>query len=94
MVKRHNFNFEGGERLSKIAAWWLVSYMYYFKVDSSHENWSFKLTENSINSRNSQFLKSKEYHQIWLVKILEMNHLDKHQNSGNLNSNEIKKDGM
>lgn len=91
MAKGHDFNFDGGEILSKIAAWWLVSYMYYLEIDDSHKNWSLKLTEQSINSRKNQFMKSKEYHQLWLMEILKMNQLDKHKNSGNLSSNEIKK---
>lgn len=90
MSKGHGFNFEGGEILSKIAAWWLVSYMYYLEVDASHKNWSHNLTETSINSRKSQYSKSKKYHQIWLKEILEMNQLDKHKNSGNLSSTKIK----
>ena len=43
MDKSHNFNFEGGEILRSITAWWLVSYTYYEEVDKNHKNWEAKL---------------------------------------------------
>ncbi|MBN3489884.1 hypothetical protein JV173_00005 [Acholeplasma equirhinis] len=90
MAKRHDFNFEGGEILSKIAAWWLVSYKYYLEIDAEHFNWSKNLTDNSINSRKSNYERSTQYHEKWLKEVLKMNQLDKHKNSGNLSGNEIK----
>ena len=90
MAKGHDFNFEGGEILSKIAAWWLVSYKYYLEIDKTHKNWSQNLTEKSINSRKSNYIKSREHHEKWLIEITKMNDLDIHKNSGNLSGNKIK----
>lgn len=90
MAKGHDFNFEGGELLSKIAAWWLVSYKYHLEIDRTHNNWSEKLSDKSLSSRKSQYIKSRQYHEKWLIEITKMNDLDKHKNSGNLSGSEIK----
>src|SRR5690554_5001477 len=90
MAKGHDFNFEGGELLSKITSWWLVSYKYHLEIDRTHNNWSEKLSDKSISSRKSQYIKSRQYHKKWLIEITKMNDLDKHKNSGNLSGSEIK----
>ena len=66
----HNFNFAGGEILTKIGASWFVSYSYYEKIDSSHKNWEKVKT---ASSRISYYSKSKQYHELWLQKVLTMN---------------------
>jgi hypothetical protein len=91
MGKGHDFNFDGGEILSKIAVWWFVSYMYYITIDNNHINWKFNLTENSIRSRKSNLVNSKVYHKTWLLEIQKMQNLDTHKNAGNLSGKEIKR---
>lgn len=91
MDKSHNFNFEGGEILRSITAWWLVSYTYYEEVDKNHKNWEAKLKKSSVVTRKSKYNKSKHYHKQWLLEVLKMSDLDKHKNLGNLNGDEIKK---
>lgn len=90
MKKGHDFNFDGGEILSKIAAWWFVSYAYHNCVDENHKAWQLKITKNSLNSRRSKFNNSTEYHNDWLNEVLRMEQLDKHKNSGGLTSSQIK----
>lgn len=68
----HDFNFEGGEILSKVGASWLVSYAYYEFVDSSHRNWG-RLSEKSVSSRKSRYLGSRKYHVSWLQRVTSMN---------------------
>ena len=36
---KHDYNFDGGQYLTKIAASWFVSYMYHLKIDKKHINW-------------------------------------------------------
>lgn len=86
----HDFNFEGGEVLSKIAAWWFVSYAYYNFVDNNHLAWQASVTLNSLNSRRSKYNTSLRYHKDWLNEVLKMEQLDKHKNSAGLTSSQIK----
>ena len=90
MGKGHDFNFDGGHILSRIGAWWFVSYSYYFVIDDTHNNWQYNLTDKSIKSRKSKYINSIQYHDIWLNEILKMKQLDKHSNSGDLKSSQIK----
>lgn len=91
MVSTHEFNFSGGDILRKITAWWFVSYKYYNIINPEHKNWNCKITDNSLNSRKSRFNTSESYHELWLNEVLNMNYLDARKNSGNLNSQEIKR---
>lgn len=68
----HDFNFEGGEILSKVGASWLVSYAYCEFVDSSHRNWS-RLSEKSVSSRKTRYLESRKFHVSWLQRVTSMN---------------------
>jgi len=74
----HAFNFNGGVELSRMAASWFVSYSYYLYKDKSHKNWQ----NVSYQSRISVFNRTKNYHQFWLRKILEMD-------DNKLNTNKI-----
>jgi len=70
----HNFNFKGGEKLSKISASWLVSYLYYLHIDKNHLNWEKDgYTKNSVNSRKSLTNNTKEFHLFWVNEVLNMN---------------------
>lgn len=90
MSAGHDFNFDGGEKLSKIAAWWFVSYAYYNYIDNSHLAWQSNITQNSLNSRRSKYNTSIRYHKDWLKEVLNMKQLDKHKNAAGLTSLEIK----
>ena len=91
IAKEHDFNFEGGEFLTKIGAAWFVSFAYYEYIDKKHVNWkNRKFSELSVQSRTSTYNKSKKYHIGWLNEVLNMQQLDKHQNYCGLHSNQIK----
>jgi uncharacterized protein YutD len=66
----HCFNFKGGDKLSKMGASWFVSYSYYLYINKSHINWQ---NVSTCQLRIKVFNKTKNYHQYWLRKILEMN---------------------
>ena len=69
-MKGHDFNFDGGDLLSKIGATWFVSYSYYLKKDRTHENWKNVKTSKM---RISRFESTKGYHLSWLKEVLKMN---------------------
>ena len=75
----HIYNFEGGDKLTKMGASWFVSYSFYFYKDKSHMNWQ---RISTFQLRIGVFNRTKKYHEFWLGKILEMN-------NRNLNKNEI-----
>ena len=92
MAKGHDFNFEGGEILSKIGAAWFVSYAYYNYVDNKHSAWkNSKFSDLSVQSRTSNYNKSERYHIKWLSEVLNMQQLDKHGNYCGLQSTQIQK---
>lgn len=86
----HDFNFKGGEILSRISAAWLVSYAYYNFVDKNHLNWQTEITPKSIYSRRSKYNNSTEYHKAWLNEVLKMKRLDTNKNAIGLNAMQIK----
>jgi hypothetical protein len=91
MNKGHDFNFIGGDILSKIGAAWFVSYAYYNHVDDNHLAWSnSRYSKLSIDSRAHSYNKSKEYHFEWLNEVLKMTQLDKHKNKCGLVSTQVK----
>ena len=65
--------------LRKMGASWFVSYLYYKQIDNTHQNWN-NITK--VNMRISFFNNSKDFHQMWLQKVLLMN-------TGKLNTNKI-----
>ena len=75
----HAFNFNGGDQLAKIGASWFVSYSYHLYINKSHENWQ---NVSTYPYRISVFNKTKNYHQYWLRKILEMD--DKRLNTNKI----------
>jgi len=91
MAKGHDFNFEGGEILSKIGAAWFVSFSYFNYVDHKHLAWKNpKFSDLSVQQRTNNYNKSKQYHVIWLNEVLDMKQLDKHKNICGLHSTKIK----
>jgi hypothetical protein len=90
MNKSHDFNFDGGEILTKIGAAWFVSYAYYNHIDNKHLSWrNPKFSELSVNSRTSNYNNSKKYHIGWLHEVTKMRQLDKHKNKCGLQSTQI-----
>ena len=87
----HNFNFDGGEYLRKIAATWFVSYSYYLFKDKSHLNWK-KIS--TAKDRISVYNKTAEYHKFWMGMILNMNNNLLNRNHIKLDANETKKMAM
>jgi len=87
----HNFNFDGGEILSRIGAAWFVSYAYHDLIDKTFMAWDCDITEKSLCSRKSKYNNSTFYHKAWLQEVLKMEQLDKHKNKVGLRSTEIKK---
>ena len=91
MNKGHDFNFEGGEILTKIGAAWFVSYAYYNYVDKKHLAWKNpKFSDLSVQSRTSNYNKSTKFHLGWLHEVTRMQQLDKHVNKCGLHSTQIK----
>lgn len=67
---KHNYNFNGGDLLSKIGASWLISYLYHSKIDKKHLNWE-RISKPS--QRVKMCGKSVRYHKYWIEKIIKMN---------------------
>ena len=68
-MKGHEFNFAGGEYLTKIGATWFVSYSYYLYLDRTHLNWN---NIKTADHRKNIFEQSKQYHEFWLSKVENM----------------------
>jgi len=84
----HAFNFNGGDKLAKIGASWFVSYSFYLFINKSHNNWQ---NASTYLYRIRVFNKTKNYHQYWLRKILEMNDNRLNTNKIGLDATETKK---
>ena len=69
-MARHTFTFKGGEDLTTMGASWFVSYSYYQKLDSAHNNWNRIKT---VDSRVSVYRRTTDMHNYWLQQILNMN---------------------
>ena len=65
----HPFNFDGGSELSTMGATWFVSYLYYQKIDNTHNNWK---SVKTYPSRICVFNRSQQYYKYWLERVLEM----------------------
>ena len=80
----HNFNFAGGDILSKIGATWFVSYTYFERIDPNHRNWE------RVSSRKSSYRSGAQYHEMWLHQVLEMNDRNLERNKIGLSASETK----
>ncbi|MGM9609616.1 MAG: hypothetical protein ACI3XE_05280 [Eubacteriales bacterium] len=83
----HNFNFEGGDILTKMGATWFVSYAYYERIDRTHKNWDKVAT---TQPRISKYNTGRSYHKAWLAEILTMNPANLNKNTIGLSAEEIK----
>lgn len=85
-LQNHNYNFEGGEKLTRIGASWFVSYTYYCLLDPSHLNWK---NVKTYKYRISTYNNCKSYHAFWLTKIIEMNETKISTNKIGLSGNKV-----
>jgi len=74
--------FEAGEKLRAVGASFLVSYLYWKKIDSTHTNWERANTNNPNSIDNN-----KEYWAIWIEAII-------HKSPGLLGKNQIDLSGF
>lgn len=84
----HDFNFDGGEYLTKMGASWFVSYMYYLKIDNMHLNWDKIKT---ANTRINVFDKTTKYHKFWLNEVLKVSNDKLNTNKIGINAYETKR---
>lgn len=85
--QNHDFSFEGGQFLSRIGAWWFVSYSYHNFIDENHLAWR---NVKTAEYRKKIYDKTRQYHEYWLTEVQFMERLDVHGNSGDLSSERIK----
>lgn len=55
--------------LHTIGASWFVSFCYYFHIDKNHLNW---VKSKTAPTRVATFMKTKQYHKLWLGEVLNM----------------------
>ncbi|MBR1640236.1 MAG: hypothetical protein IJ688_12695 [Treponema sp.] len=71
-MKKHGFNFNGGDLFSKMGATWFISYSYYEKIDNTHLNWRCVST---WEKRKSTYNRTREYHEYWIKEVLNMDNI-------------------
>ena len=83
---KHEYKFNGGQYLTRIGSSWLVSYMYYLRIDKKHKNW-----ENVSNpsDRIKKFNKCSQFHMEWLQEIVNMNPKQLNRNEIGLTGQEV-----
>jgi hypothetical protein len=86
MAKAHNFNFDGGEHLTKIGATWFVSYSFHLQ-NMEHMNWKKPKTHGG---RINVFDRTKSYHKFWLQQIVSMDNDRLNTNKLDLNAEQVK----
>ena len=82
----HEYKFNGGQYLTRIGSSWLISYMYYLKIDKNHRNW--KTVSNPLD-RIKKFNKSTQFHMEWLQEIVNMNPKQLSRNEIGLTGQEV-----
>lgn len=89
MKKNHDFNFSGGDILTKIGASWFASYWNYsVKGNKTELRWKNYKTSNL---RIAKFKKSYEYHSCWREQILKMDDSKLSNNKLGIKGAEVKK---
>ena len=68
-MKKHDYNFNGGDKLKSMGAGWFISYTYYMTIDSNNHNWKKIKT---ITQRRSTYKNTLDYHCYWISKIINM----------------------
>ena len=85
-MKKHEYNFDGGEELSRIGASWLVSYLYCLRVDNTHLNWK-KVSDVSL--REGKCKKAAHFHKDWMREIVNMNSKKLDENSIDVSGEDV-----
>lgn len=83
---KHEYKFNGGQYLTRIGSSWLVSYMYYLRIDKNHRNWE---TVSKPLDRIKKFNKSTQFHMEWLQEIVNMNPKQLNRNEIGLTGQEV-----
>jgi hypothetical protein len=86
-MAEHDFNFDGGNYLTKMGATWFVSYSFNRYVDKSHTNWK---KVSTCNMRTRVFDETGNFHKFWLEQILIMNNRRLNTNTINLRGEKTK----
>jgi len=86
MTKEHNFNFDGGEHLTKMGATWFVSYSFYLQ-NKMHTNWKKSKTHKG---RISVFNRTNKYHTFWLQQVVNMDNDRLNTNKLDLDAEQVK----
>ena len=68
-MKKHEFNFAGGEELRHVGVSWFVSYCFYSNIDTLHDNWKKVKTSED---RKKKYYKTQQYWRKWLHEIYQM----------------------
>ncbi|MDR3021937.1 MAG: hypothetical protein LBU60_04630, partial [Clostridiales bacterium] len=66
---KKTFNFEGGDKLSKLGAAWFVSYSYHKNISPEHLNWDQLQTSKS---KVTLFKLTSNLHKTWLQNLLNV----------------------
>lgn len=81
MTENEKRYFEAGEKLRTVGASFLVSYLYWKKIDPTHTSWRLANTNNP-----NTIINNKEYWAIWIEAIV-------HKDPGSLGQNKIELSG-
>lgn len=84
MTEVEKMYFEAGEKLRAVGASFLVSFLYYKKIDSTHSNWRLANTSNP-----STIINNEKYWKIWLEAIAKKDSASLGQNRINLSGTDI-----
>lgn len=82
MTENEKKYFDAGEKLRAVGASFLVSYLYWKKIDSTHTNWKLAQTNNPNTINNN-----KQYWSIWINAII-------YKDPGMLGKNKIDLNGF
>lgn len=85
-MARHIYRFDGGEKMTSMAAAWFVSYSWYNKIDRTHTNW-----KNVVKYKNriSIYMRTLSYHTYWLEQIVHMHEYNLDKNTIGLSGRKV-----
>ena len=84
MTENERRYFEAGEKLRSVGASFLVSYLYWMKIDLTHTNWKLAKINNPAT-----IIKNKEYWDIWIEAIISKDPSYLEQNKIELSGRDI-----
>ena len=68
-MKKHDYNFNGGNYLRRIGASYYVCYLYSINKNSNETRWQ---SVNTKDSRNKIIIKRNSFCRLWLEEICKM----------------------